>query len=95
MEYTDSVITAKYDAIDAKLSQLLGNNAPHPQQQANPPPSAASALASLRTNLNDGNRNRPASPTHDDETDSNKYAAVEAEGVVPAAPAAPPGVTAA
>ena len=37
MEYTDSVITAKYDAIDAKLAQLLGNNAPRPQQQATPP----------------------------------------------------------
>ena len=91
MEYTDSVITAKYDAIDAKLAQLLGNNAPRPQQQATPPPSAALALASLHTNLTDGNRKRPASPTHDDETDSNKCAAVEADGVAPAAPAAPPG----
>ena len=36
MEYTDIVITAKYDAIDTKLSQLLGNNAPRPQTQATP-----------------------------------------------------------
>ena len=65
MEYTDSVITTKYDAIDAKLAQLLGNNAPRPQQQATPPPSAASALVSLHTNLTDGNRKLPASSTHD------------------------------